>query len=251
MEINFKVINASELQDGDVFYCTPNPEINDFGPNFIITGTDQIFIRDDHYDNLEDGTHAVVVNGGYIIWFRPEENVIVLTHYSELLRVFDMVKEGNPQLNVGENDFNTLLSERLENGEKIISPLDILMNSDIYDDDDEFEDDIDHILDMQLMRSSTLILRGTDAFYKWANTLDGSHMKPDFHEATALLLDDIEIEEDLHIYIEKNHKKILEYFFNSIWTDESDWPQIRDISAFNHYIKWEFTSMVFGERLPF
>ncbi len=249
MEINFKVINASKLEDGDVFYCTPNPEMNVFGPNFMITGTDQIFIRDDHYDNLEDGTHAVVVNGGYIIWFKPDEHVVVLTHYSELLRILDMVKEGNPQLNVGANDFHTLLSEQIEQGKQFVSPLDILMEKDNYDDD--YEELVDPILDMTLMRSSTIILRGTEEYYKWSSAIDGSDMGPSFDDATVLLVDDIELEEDILAYIEKNHKKILEYFFNSMWTDDSYWPRERDLVAFNKYIKWEYASMLFGENLLF
>ena len=44
MEFKFEIILATELEDGDIFYCTPDFDMNDFGENYLITGTDQIFI---------------------------------------------------------------------------------------------------------------------------------------------------------------------------------------------------------------
>lgn len=111
MKFKFDIIAATELKDGDIFYCTPNPGLNDFGPFYETSGTDQIFIRDDYYDHDEDENYGVAINGGYVIWFAPEEKVVRLAHYGDLIRVLDMVKMGNPQMQVGPNDFTTLFSK--------------------------------------------------------------------------------------------------------------------------------------------
>ena len=240
MEINFRVVKASDLKDGDVFYCTPSPKYNEYGPNFLVTGTDQIFIKDDDFGTHEDGVHSVVVNGGHIIWFEPEDQVIVLTHYSELLRVLDMVKEGNPNLNIGANDFHTLLDEAIESEIEVKSPLDEI------DSELEFHKYVDDgfLLDLSIIEPSAIILNGTDAYYKWANSLGGPITEPSFDDGYVLLLDDIEMEEEVTAYVEGNHQEILEHFFMAMWTDESAWPKERDMNAFNKFIKWSYSSMV-------
>ena len=111
MKLTFEVIDARKLDDGDIFYCTPDFEMNEFGPQYLITGTDQIFIRDDYFDEDEEGNHSVVVNGGHIIWFKKDEKIVKLGHYSNLVRIMEMVKEGNRDMNLGPNDIHTLIDD--------------------------------------------------------------------------------------------------------------------------------------------
>ena len=111
MELNFDIINAREIEDGDIFYCTPDFEMNEFGPDYFITGTDQIFIKDDYFDEDDDGNYAILVNGGWTVWFRPDEKVVRLAHYGDMMRIITMVKEGNPELEVGPNDSGTLIDK--------------------------------------------------------------------------------------------------------------------------------------------
>lgn len=151
MEINFKVIPARELSDGDIFYCTPDPELNEFGIDAALTGTDQILIRDDYYDEDDDGNYGILVNGGRSVWFRPNEKVVVLAHYGELLRIIDMVKEGHPDMQLGENDINGMLHDFYEVHPELqpdlLAGLDLpehlLRGSDDEQNEDDAEEDID------------------------------------------------------------------------------------------------------------
>ncbi len=111
MKFKFEIILATELESGDIFYCTPDFGLNEFGADYFITGTDQIFIKDDYYDEDDDGNYAILVNGGWNIWFKPGEKVVRLAHYSELVRVIDMVKEGNPDMILGPNDSVTIIEQ--------------------------------------------------------------------------------------------------------------------------------------------
>ncbi|MBK8051970.1 MAG: hypothetical protein IPK35_01485 [Saprospiraceae bacterium] len=113
MKFKFEVILATELDSGDIFYCTPDEELNEFGEDYTLTGTDQIFIKDDYYDEDDDGNYAILVNGGWNIWFRPGEKVVRLGHYRKLVRVIDMIKEGNPDMALGPNDNITAIQNYL------------------------------------------------------------------------------------------------------------------------------------------
>lgn len=138
MEIKFEVIPATELEGGDIFYCTPDAALNDFGVDYDLTGTDQIFIKDDYYDEDDDGNYAILVNGGWNIWFRPDEKVVRLAHYSDLVRIIDMVKEGNPNMELGPNDIITKIDQiKADNPSlnfNLLSSLDLDMNT--FKDDD-------------------------------------------------------------------------------------------------------------------
>ena len=114
MKLKFEIIYASETADGDIFYCTPCSELNEHGPHFELSGTDQIFIRDDYYDHDEDNNYGIAVNGGNVIWFKPKEKVVRLAHYGDLIRIMEMVQKGNPDMEVGPNDFMTKLNDYLE-----------------------------------------------------------------------------------------------------------------------------------------
>lgn len=111
MVFKFDIIAATELEDGDIFYCTPNPDLNEFGPYYETSGTDQIFIRDDHYGQDENDNMGVAINGGHVVWFAPGEKVVRLGHYGKLIRVLEMVKLGNPEMEVGPNDFRTIFNK--------------------------------------------------------------------------------------------------------------------------------------------
>ena len=143
MKLKFEVIPANELQDGDIFYCTPDFDLNEFGPEYLIMGTDQIFIRDDFNEEDDEGNYSILVNGGWTIWFVPDAKVVRLAHYSDLLRVIDMVKLGNPDMPVGANDSNTLIEEYFEMfPEQQKSPLDDLdINLDDFKDKPKNIDD--------------------------------------------------------------------------------------------------------------
>lgn len=111
MKLTFVSIDARQLVDGDIFYCTPDFKLNEFGPEYVLTGTDQIFIRDDYHDEDDEGNHSILVNGGHIVWFKEGEKVVRLGHYSNLIRIIEMVKEGNSDMNLGPNDITTLIQD--------------------------------------------------------------------------------------------------------------------------------------------
>ena len=129
MKLKFEIILAEDLVDGDIFYCTPDPELNDFGPHHELTGTDQIFIRDDFNEYDDEDNYSILVNGGWTIWFKPEEKVVRLGHYSDLVRVIEMVKEGNPKMELGPNDIITKVDYLIETGH--LKDIDLLANLDI------------------------------------------------------------------------------------------------------------------------
>ena len=67
-----------------------------------------------------------MVNGGWTIWFRPEEKVVRLGHYSDLIRVIEMVKESNPKMELGPNDIITKVDHLIETGH--LKNVDLLAN---------------------------------------------------------------------------------------------------------------------------
>ncbi len=138
MKFKFEIIPARELKDGDIFYCTPDFDMNEFGQDFAITGTDHLFIRDDYYDEDDNGNYAILVNGGWNIWFKPDEKVVRLAHYRNLIRIIDMVKEGNPDMELGPNDSITIIDKMVadhpELNKDLLSKLDLDID---FKDDDE------------------------------------------------------------------------------------------------------------------
>jgi hypothetical protein len=104
MQLTFEVIPVIELEIGDIFYCTPDEEMNEFGEDYTLTGTDQIFIKDDYYEEDDDDNHAILVNGGWHIWFKPGDKVVRLGKYNDFIRIINMVKQGHPDMELGPND---------------------------------------------------------------------------------------------------------------------------------------------------
>jgi hypothetical protein len=137
MKLKFEIIPATALESGDIFYCTPDSELNEFGVDFVLTGTDQIFITDDYYDEDEDGNYAILVNGGWNIWFRPDEKVVLLAHYSDLIRVIEMVKEGNPDMELGPNDMLATMDQLRADYPSFDNDLLSKLNFDISNPDDD------------------------------------------------------------------------------------------------------------------
>lgn len=72
------------------------------------SGTDQIFIRYDYYD--EDGNDAILINGSWNIWLLPDKKVVHLTHYRELTRFMKKVKEGNPETEIRKSENKGLIT---------------------------------------------------------------------------------------------------------------------------------------------
>lgn len=142
MKLTFEIVLAENLQSGDIFYCTPDFELNEFGEDFSITGTDQIFIHDDFYDIDEEDNYGVLVNGGRHIWFKPEEKVIKLGHYRDLVRILEVIKESNEDLNLGPNDIITLTDTILEDNPDLFTDLTSGLN--LLGDQPESDEDEDN-----------------------------------------------------------------------------------------------------------
>lgn len=149
MELKFTIINAREIEDGDMFYCTPDFDLNEFGPHYILTGTDQIFIKDDYVDEDEIGNYGIMVNGGHEVWFEPGAKVVRIGHYRDLVRVIEMVQEGNPEMNLGPSDANTIIDRlRAERPDLDIgNPLDNFLNRK-RDENGDIEDHKDYDPDL-------------------------------------------------------------------------------------------------------
>ena len=140
--MKFEIIGARQLELGDIFYCTPNQELNEFGPDALITGTDQILIMDDEYD---EGNRGILVNGGRTVWFKANEKVVRLAHYGDMIRVIEMVKEGNPDMAVGPNDNGTLIDDFITDFPDM--QIDLLAELDALSDDKESDKDNDKEID--------------------------------------------------------------------------------------------------------
>lgn len=144
MEMKFEIIGAKQLEIGDIFYCTPNQELNEFGPDAFITGTDQILIMDDS-DEDDEGNYGILVNGGRTVWFKDGENVVRLAHYRDMMRVIKMVQEGNPDMAVGPNDSGTLIENIIDEYPDIqidlLAELDALSGDKKSDNDKEINDE--------------------------------------------------------------------------------------------------------------
>ncbi|MGB4958856.1 MAG: hypothetical protein WBO36_05225, partial [Saprospiraceae bacterium] len=107
--------------------------------DYVITGTDQIFIKDDYYEEDDEGNYGILVNGGWNIWFKPNEKVVRLAHYSKLIRILEMVKEGNPDMELGPNDSTTIIDQWASDHPEFNN--DLLSNFDLDDDMGNFLDD--------------------------------------------------------------------------------------------------------------
>lgn len=88
--MNTTVKKWQDLEDGDIFYFDINNGLNKdlIGRDYDLTGTDCIFIRDD-FGAYED---SVLVNGGHHIFFKEEDKVFVIGHYSKLLKSTECLK---------------------------------------------------------------------------------------------------------------------------------------------------------------
>lgn len=79
-----KKIKAKELNNGDIFYFTPNEELNDWLGEFALTaGSDMIFIVDDV--EITDDDFVIYTNGGFDLNLNPDDYVYYMGHYSEIL----------------------------------------------------------------------------------------------------------------------------------------------------------------------
>ena len=78
-----KKIKREEIEDGDIIYAQLESSNEFVGDDFLLTGTDVIFIIDDASMAYEG---VFLVNGGHEICIEDEEDVYKLGHYSELLK---------------------------------------------------------------------------------------------------------------------------------------------------------------------
>lgn len=139
MEMKFEIIGNKQLEIGDIFYCTPNQELNEFGPDAFITGTDQILIMDDS-DEDDEGNYGVLVNGGRTVWFKTGQKVVRLAHYRDMMRVIEMVQEGNPDMEVGPNDSGTLIENMIAEYPDMQVDLLAGLGDDLFDDKESDND---------------------------------------------------------------------------------------------------------------
>lgn len=88
-----KLIKASELKDGDIFYVNSECFIEDNEHLFdhdmvLMTGHSSIFIVD---EVMVDGEVEVLVNGGHLVLLTPDSKVYILGHYSEILDDLELI----------------------------------------------------------------------------------------------------------------------------------------------------------------
>lgn len=90
MELKVETKKFKDLKDGDIFYLDLNPNYNNFiGIDSDLTGTDMIFIKDDngYIEDEDNKLTSVLVNGGFNVFEEPDKEVIVIGHYSQLLKI--------------------------------------------------------------------------------------------------------------------------------------------------------------------
>lgn len=93
----------------------------------------------------EDAHYGILVNRGWTIWFRQDEKVVRLGHYTDLRRVIDMVKLGNPHMDLGPHDIMTNVDDLKEAGHikdvDLPSLLDDIESEEPSKSDDNYGDD--------------------------------------------------------------------------------------------------------------
>jgi len=96
-----------------------------------------------------------------------------------------------------------------------------------------------------MINRGVLIVRPKQPFLDWAAGLDDSDVLPDVDgEQTVYLIPDYDTDDDLQAVIEKVYSEIFE---NELWgwhTDESAWPENRDLKTFREWFAIETHSVI-------
>ena len=94
------------------------------------------------------------------------------------------------------------------------------------------------------LNRSVMIIIPQKPFYDWINYIEPTHPISDDGDYNAFLLPDGFRKKDADLFVQDNYQAFFEDYLNSMWTDESDWPQKRSFAVFKEWFTWKFASSV-------
>jgi len=98
-----------------------------------------------------------------------------------------------------------------------------------------------------MINRSILIVRAKEPFVKWINSLPdpaGVSRKQVDLDNTAYLLPEYAYDDEKEELLGQFFDLIFQEQLSGWWTDESDWPQKRDIAMFKEWFEVDFHSTV-------
>lgn len=92
---------------------------------------------------------------------------------------------------------------------------------------------------------NAILVRPKSPFYEWLNKiLKGEHSIPDREENNIYLIREMDSNEDIKNWIEKNFDRLFVNELNDWYTDEAGWPANRTYRMFCDWFDVEVHSMV-------
>ena len=102
---------------------------------------------------------------------------------------------------------------------------------------------------MSEINRSLIILRTKQPFLDWARSLDDESkdltLESLNEESTAYLIPEILEDSDQEEFLKTFYDTLFEEQLEGWWTDETAWPQPRDLKMFLNWFEVEFHSLVF------
>jgi len=98
-----------------------------------------------------------------------------------------------------------------------------------------------------MLNRSILIVRAKEPFVQWINSLpDPAHVSREQvnRDNTAYLLPDLAYDDEQEELLAQFYDLIFQEQLSGWWTDESAWPQKRDLPTFKEWFDVEFHSAV-------
>jgi hypothetical protein len=103
---------------------------------------------------------------------------------------------------------------------------------------------------MRVVNRTAVTLVGAQPYIDWTRRTDADADKGALTVArakpygTAILLPELELEEDVHEWVEENASWLFEFQLTAWTDDETTWPAIRDLKTFRDWFRVDIHSIV-------
>lgn len=120
------------------------------------------------------------------------------------------------------------------------------------DGDDEFYEDDEFEMEMDLLSKAAIFIRPKQPFIDWINKLDPEDPmnSDDFFEGTTYLVSDEDFyivkKKDVDLLVAENYQEIFENELLDLWTDTDDWPETISFEMFKEWFEYHVSSMVYN-----
>lgn len=103
---------------------------------------------------------------------------------------------------------------------------------------------------MRVINRTAIAITGAQPYVDWTRQTDSdtstgmltvARAKP---YGTAVLLPELELEEDVHDWVEENAEWLFEFQLAAWTDDEASWPQPRDLPTFRQWFRVDILSVV-------